>query len=147
MSWKKVKAIDDVVPSGLRWKSTMPPVLASALIGLCSPVETRTVSTSDWWDASYAWPWLGFSHTVKHSFPALDLMWLIRPPVFLLPMQSKKLKEREQRWGRARAPGLWASCPKREVYLPRTCRKFGERWMRAWDDDWRVHPFSTPKTK
>ena len=83
MSWK-IKATDDVVPSdGLRWKSTMHPVLASALIGLCSPVETRTVSASDWWDASYAWPWLCFRHTVKHSIPAPDLVWLIWPPVFL----------------------------------------------------------------
>ena len=86
MSWKKIKATDDVVPIGLRWKSTMHPVLASALIGLCSSVETRRVSTSDWWDASYAWPWLCFRHTVihsQHSIPALDLMWLVRPPVFL----------------------------------------------------------------
>ena len=77
------KITDDVAPSGLRWKRTMHPVLASALIGLCSSVETRRVSTSDWWDASYAWPWLCFRHTVKHSITALDLVWLIRPPVFL----------------------------------------------------------------
>ena len=64
----------------------MHPVLASALIALCWSVETRTVSASDWWDASYAWPWLCFRHTVihsQHSIPALDLVWLIRPPAFL----------------------------------------------------------------